>query len=178
VKRNNPQELFTTANIVSASRFLFLPFIVYFLATGYRVWALVFILISYLTDLVDGYLARRLNQISFYGKIIDPVTDKLNLAAILITLYFTDKFPLWCLLAVLLRDMLILTGSIFFIKKENAVFPSNTPGKVTGFVFGALVIIYVLRIDPLKIPLVYLTAVLLIISFVSYLKVYLANIKK
>ncbi|MEO0225785.1 MAG: CDP-alcohol phosphatidyltransferase family protein, partial [candidate division WOR-3 bacterium] len=124
MKESESKEFFTVANLVSGSRLVFIPFIIYFLIKNLRLWALIFIMISYLTDLIDGYLARRLNQISFYGKIIDPVTDKLNLAAILITLYFTDAFPLWCLIIVLLRDILILAGSLFLIKYQESVLPS------------------------------------------------------
>lgn len=177
-KRDNYREVFTVANFVSASRLVFLPCIVYFLATGSRTAALVLIAISYLTDLLDGYLARKLHQETYWGRIIDPVTDKVNLAAIIITLHFTDAFPLWCVLVVILRDLCILIGSLVLIKRIDAVFPSNLPGKMTGFIFGALVMAYIARIDLLKIPLLWLTAGLLVLSFLGYLRVYVRRIKQ
>ncbi len=176
--RDADRQILTAANFVSASRFVLLPFIVYCLATGVRWAALVLLAVSYFTDLLDGYLARKMHQETYWGRIIDPVTDKVNLAAILITLYFTDAFPLWCVLVVVVRDLCILIGSLVLIKRIDAVFPSNLPGKVTGFVFGALVMTYIAGIDFMKVPLLWLTAGLLALSFLGYLRVYIAKIRR
>ncbi len=175
---DNYRKIFTAANLVSFLRIILLPFIIYNLAAGVRLWAIILIIISYLTDLVDGWLARILKQESYFGRIIDPLSDKISLAAVVIALYFTDNFPLWCVLIIVIRDLSILIGSFIMMKKKELVLPSNIFGKITGFVFGSLVFIYLLRLDILKVPALCLTVFLIMISFLSYLRIYLTGIKK
>lgn len=164
------RQFITLANLVSLSRIILLPLIIYLLIHHARLWALTLIIVSYITDLVDGYLARKLKQESYYGRIIDPLTDKISLAAIVITLHFTDLFPLWAILFIVVRDILILIGSLVVMRQKEFVLPSNIPGKITGFIFGLLVFIYLLRLDFLKLPLLYITAALIIVSFIYYLR--------
>ena len=60
------------------------------------------------TDWVDGTIARRTGQVSELGKILDPVADRLAIAAGLIALVVRDVFPVWAALAILVRDVVVL----------------------------------------------------------------------
>ncbi|MCK4297668.1 MAG: CDP-alcohol phosphatidyltransferase family protein [Candidatus Marinimicrobia bacterium] len=110
----NDKRVFTLSNFISAFRLLFLIPIFFFLKqdspTG-NLWAVFFMVWAIVTDIVDGYLARKLNQVSYWGKIIDPVSDKVCIAAVIIFLAFIPrevKIPIWFVALVLGRDLAIL----------------------------------------------------------------------
>ena len=97
------KSVFTIPNILSLIRLIMIPFIVWFYCEkeDYTTTAILLIL-SGLTDMVDGYIARHYNMISDIGKMLDPVADKLTQLAMLYC--FTTKFPL----------MLLPFGLLFF----------------------------------------------------------------
>ena len=82
INNDSSDEILTIPNILSFFRILLItPFMILFL-NGQYVWAAVMIIISGLTDCVDGFIARHFNQVSNFGKILDPVADKLTLLAV------------------------------------------------------------------------------------------------
>jgi len=90
----------------------------------------------YVTDLLDGYLARKLNQVSELGKIIDPVADKLVVCTIAIMMFISGLIPLWFIVIVVLRDVLILLFGLILKQKKKIVLMSNYPGKIAVFTIG------------------------------------------
>lgn len=104
----------TVPNLLSALRILLIPaFVALLMNEGTRVLGFLFLGLVVSTDWVDGYLARRTGQVSELGKILDPVADRLALAAALITFVVLDAFPLWAALLVVVRDAVVLaTGAI------------------------------------------------------------------
>jgi CDP-diacylglycerol--glycerol-3-phosphate 3-phosphatidyltransferase len=112
----------TTANKVTILRILLIPFfvveLIYYLQTGneiHRLLALLSFAVTAILDGVDGYIARRYNQKSELGAILDPLADKLLLVSAIVTLSFNrsphlGQIPLWFTGTVLGRDMLLLIG--------------------------------------------------------------------
>ena len=110
--------IFTIPNILSYMRILLIgPFMHLFLKSRYELAAIV-IIISGLTDCIDGFLARKLNQITQLGKMIDPVADKLTLLAVAVCLSVMKPiiFPVVAILA--LKDILMLVGASLLLKKH------------------------------------------------------------
>ncbi len=113
----------TISNFLTFSRILVTPVIV--VGIFYQSWKLVFVLYLFagLTDLVDGYLARLLNQETFLGKALDPVADKILLISSFAALAFIRSpsfmIPVWFVLIVLIRELIILLGSVFLFKKKT-----------------------------------------------------------
>lgn len=120
--------------MLSMARILLVVPMAYVLWHGYTEWTLAVFALAIITDLLDGYLARKLNQISDWGKIIDPVADKVFVATVAILLVFRNDIPLWFLLAILLRDALILAAGIYAQRKTGIVLPSNYVGKTAVIV--------------------------------------------
>ena len=109
----------------------------------YRLIAFILCIIAAITDYLDGYVARKRNEITEVGKIIDPLADKILVAVLTIKLYLIGELSSYFLLIILLRDVLIFIGGILISLKLKKVLPSNLLGKITvtllGFVFLLLI---------------------------------------
>ena len=179
----NDKRIFTISNFISAFRLLFLIPIFFFLKqdspTG-NLWAVFFIVLAIITDIVDGYLARKLNQVSYWGKIIDPVSDKVSIAAVIIFLAFIPrgvKIPIWFVALVLGRDMAILFTNFLAIRLKNAVGTSNKIGQSTAIILALVIIFYILEWEPYCQIMMWVGVAMIVISLISYFKVFL-NIMK
>ena len=110
-RRESTRRVLTVPNLLSAARIALIPvFVILLLDTDTRVagFALLSVLAS--TDWVDGAIARRTGQVTELGKVLDPLADRLALAAALITFVAVEAIPLWAALLVLVRDALILVA--------------------------------------------------------------------
>ncbi len=121
--------MWNTSNLLSLARLLLAVPMGFVLWQDDRTLTLVIFAVAIVTDLLDGYLARRLNQISDFGKIIDPLADKVFVSVVAVLLAFMDRIPLWFLLAIIARDAIILAGGVYAQKKTGVVLPSNYVGK-------------------------------------------------
>lgn len=106
----------------------------------YRQWlaAGAFSLIA-LSDGLDGYLARSLNQVTSFGKILDPLADKLVIIAALLTLVKISNLPLWIVIIILSREI-IVSGLRLFAVQKNVIISASSLGKAKT-VFQVLAII-------------------------------------
>lgn len=101
-------------NAISILRIvLVLPFIVLMLKREFG-WALVLFFVAGISDGIDGYLAKRNNWVSRLGSILDPLADKLLLVSSFVTLGWLGVIPMWLVAAVLLRDLVIISGAVAY----------------------------------------------------------------
>jgi CDP-diacylglycerol--glycerol-3-phosphate 3-phosphatidyltransferase len=94
----------------------------------------------YFSDLLDGYLARKLGQVSEFGKIIDPLADKISVIFISLILVYLDKIPVWFFLTVVIRDILIFGFGVYLNRKKDIRLMSNYPGKIAVFSIGLIIL--------------------------------------
>ena len=146
----------TTANKITILRILLIPFFVtetiYYVRTGNEIHRLAGVLLFGITaasDGVDGYIARRYNQISELGKILDPLADKLLLVSGIVLLSFDNapyfkRIPLWLTGTIIGRDLLLAIGVVVIrsVVGNITVHPRLT-GKIAT-VFQMLVIVWIL----------------------------------
>jgi CDP-diacylglycerol--glycerol-3-phosphate 3-phosphatidyltransferase len=146
----------TTANKVTILRILLIPFfvveLIYYVRTGnevHRLAAMLCFAVAAICDGVDGYIARRYNQISELGKILDPLADKLLLVSGVVALSFDNspyfrQIPLWLTGTIIGRDVLIGIGAvvIHFVVGKVTVRPRIT-GKCAT-VLQMIVVIWIL----------------------------------
>ena len=114
----------TTANKITILRILLIPFfvveLIYYVRSGneiHRLAAMLSFAVAAILDGVDGYIARRYNQISELGKILDPLADKLLLVSAVVLLSFDNtpylrQVPLWLTGTIIGRDLLVLVGVV------------------------------------------------------------------
>ena len=108
-------------NILTVSRFALIPFIVSSLIIEEYVIAVILLIISAITDILDGLIARKYNIISNFGKLVDPLADKALQVSILITLVFKNIIPLWILVVIFVKEMLMVAGASFLYGKDLVV---------------------------------------------------------
>jgi CDP-diacylglycerol--glycerol-3-phosphate 3-phosphatidyltransferase len=167
----------TVSNIITGSRLAMLPFIVYFLATNQRIIAFIIMLISLLSDAIDGLVARILHQESKLGEFLDPVCDKISLAVIVITLLLINAIPFWGVIIIVLRDILILIGSFVLLKNKAVIFRSNILGKITGAIFAVIILAFTLNLQNIGTIFLYLSIPAIISTFIVYTHRYLVTMK-
>lgn len=121
-------------NILTIIRFLLIPIILLFLFSGNYLLAFIFFTISGITDILDGYIARKFNLVSNFGKLMDPLADKLTQISILAALFFLNIVPVWILIIVLLKEVIMVAGASFLYGKSVVVY-SRWYGKLATVLF-------------------------------------------
>jgi cardiolipin synthase len=124
----------TIPNVISFLRIALIPvFVVLIVDPNTRRAGLVLFVAVVATDWVDGALARAIGQVSDLGKVLDPVADRLAIAAGLIALVVADAFPLWAALLILVRDVTVLIAGLVLLSKRRARIEVRHLGKVATF---------------------------------------------
>ncbi|SYZ74149.1 putative CDP-diacylglycerol--glycerol-3-phosphate 3-phosphatidyltransferase [Candidatus Zixiibacteriota bacterium] len=169
------RDILLVPNLLSILRVALTPIIGYFLWLRTEEGILISIALlalAGLTDFLDGFLARRWNQISALGIIIDPLADKLFALVLVAELVIFRSFPLWLAVAVISRDLLIVTGGAIVLKSRDLVLPSNLTGK---YYFASLALLIVSHIINFRFGIglyYYLTVILLIVSTINYARIF------
>ena len=174
----NFREAYRLPNLLSLSRILMAPVAVYFLwrAENWASWvAGAIVVVAGITDGLDGYLARRTNQVTPLGVALDPIADKAFAAILVVGLILFRDFPVWLAALVVGRDLLILWGGVHLMRrKPDLVLPSNLTGK---WAFASLVVLlgaHIIKFNCSIILMTLIVTVLLIASLVSYVRVFTA----
>mgnify|MGYP001297255448 CR=1 FL=1 len=132
-------------NTLTVLRVISVPFFIYFLLSHsmtLRIVAFSLFALASLTDLVDGYLARRLNQETEFGKFLDPLADKfLVLGAFITFLFMTEQTQVWMVLCIVGRDMLITALRYLAIWKGKSMRTSRFGKIKTAFQMFAILVI-------------------------------------
>lgn len=165
-------KILTVPNLLTILRMLLIPVIVWlYIFRKEYVWALVVVIFSGLTDLADGKIARKYNLISNFGKVMDPVADKLTQVATLFCL--VTRFPLMWLPLVLLAVKEIINGILCYnaIRKSGIVLCSDWHGKVATTLLYVTVAAHMLWVNILPVAsqiLIYATSAIMLYSGVMY----------
>ena len=121
-------------NILTLCRFILIPFIFGFILEKNFLMAFIFLTISGLTDVLDGFIARKYNFITNFGKLIDPLADKCTQISTLIALSWINIIPFWFLMVVFLKEAIMIAGASFLYGK-NLVVSSRWYGKLATVLF-------------------------------------------
>lgn len=177
------KEIFYLSNLLSVLRILLLiplGYLMIFEFDSKNTLIIAIVLCMYLSDLLDGYLARKWNQVSEFGKIIDPLADKISVSVIALILLYLGKIPLWFVLIILLRDIVILGCGIYLDKKKDIRLMSNYPGKIAVFFIGVVLLFSIINspvLTEINSYLYYLCILLIIYSSYLYYKRFRETVK-
>ena len=167
------KKIFTIPNLLSFFRLLLIPVFIwlYCVKKDYPMTTLVLIL-SGLTDLVDGYVARHFNMVSDLGKMLDPVADKLTQIAMLFCLVTAFPLMLIPLILLIVKEIAAAIAGILIIRKTGKVHGAVWHGKVNTALLYAVMIIHVFWFNipaVLSNILIALCVAMMALSFVLYL---------
>lgn len=170
-----PHPALTLPNLLTASRLVLVPVVVWHILAADMWGAFWWFAVAAVTDLLDGNLARWLNQRSVLGAWLDPIADKAMLLSTLLALAWAGSLPMWLAIVVVLRDGVVLggAGAYRLLTGRLEVAPTLS-GKAATFAEFALVslILADLAMGPGLIewlePLIVLTAILVVVSGLHY----------
>lgn len=176
------KNIFTIPNILSMFRLLLLPVIVYtymnqkdYVLTG------VLLLISGVTDLLDGYIARTFNMMSDLGKILDPVADKATQAVILLCLVTRFRWLVIPFMCIVVKELFMSFIGLIVIKKTGEVHGAVWHGKVATFMLDFMIIVHIIFYNissTLSIIFAIISTFLILLSFYLYAKENINILKK
>lgn len=163
-------------NLISLARLLSVPLEVYLILTSQYELAFWLFVVAGLSDAIDGWIAKSLHQTSWLGSYLDPLADKALLVGVYATLGYQAQIPVWLVILVIFRDLLIIGGVImlFAVTRHVRIIPSiaSKANTVVQILFAALVLA---RLGPIEgvamavVPLGYLVGLTTAVSGAGYL---------
>lgn len=173
--KKNRQQLFNIPNSLCFFRILLIPLflLVYFNADskeGYLIAAGILV-VSGLSDFLDGFIARKFNQVTDFGKFIDPVADKLTQFTVVITLLFNYPMMIVLLAIIILKDLMLLIVGMYLYNYGLKITGASWWGKVATAYFYVIVIfltgVYIPK-TTISMTLILIGSALMLLSFVLY----------
>lgn len=189
----------TVPNLLTLIRILLVPVFAVLFLNGEFLWAVFVLAVSGLSDFLDGKIARRFNQISALGKLLDPVADKLTQITLAILLYITFhsaqnetlKAFSWVFLVFIIKEAVMVVGGGVMLAFGIRPGAAEIYGKVATFAFYAVMLVIICfgpevgafraaftLPDTVMIILVVISAVLTLIAFASYMPATYAQFKE
>ena len=165
-------------NIITIFRMILIPIFVitFFSGLNYSLLlAIIIFLIAGLSDILDGYIARKYNLVTQIGIVLDPLADKIMLITALFCLTIRGYIPVWILIIVTCKEVfMILNGIILY--SRNKVIPANKFGKTATILFYFSILVLVFD-NYLGLYFMYLAVFIAVISLITYFLAYL-DLKK
>ena len=164
-------------NALTIIRFLLIPLIIHSVIKGNYLLAFVLFTISGITDIADGFIARKFNLISNFGKLMDPRADKLTQLSMLTILVVKGMIPVWILIIVALKEIVMVCGASFLYGKDVVVY-SRWYGKLATVLFYLAIVCSLLLtqyninnwLSDIDLYLYYLAIITTIFAFIMYVK--------
>jgi cardiolipin synthase len=174
------KDLWSIPNILCYIRFLLIPmFVIQYIKAeepGEYMRAAAIVLASGLTDFLDGFIARTFDMVTEFGKLLDPMADKLTQAALIFVLVVKTKYMYLLLILFVVMQLFMLVAGLAMLKKGKRLDGSKWFGKVSTMVFYAVMLVLValpkLRQSTINVLLL-ICGTFLAMSFVLYVREYI-----
>ena len=166
------------ANMITIFRILLIPIYLLVFYSGsdnYILFSGLIFILAGISDVLDGYIARKYDMITDLGSVLDPFADKMMMFAILISFVSKGIIPTWILLALGLKEVvMIFGGGILYLFKGKQVMPSNQFGKMATVSFYAATLSVVFKLpEIISKSLFVITVIMNIVAFINYLIIYI-----
>lgn len=157
-------------NILTTIRFFLIPvfYIVYFSSIENSMEiAIIIFLISGITDILDGYIARKYDLITKWGTVLDPLADKLMTLTVLFCLSYSKIIPFWIFILILFKELFMIIGGINLFKYKK-VLPAKYYGKLSTVLFYLSIIVMAFYTN-IGIYILYAALAMTLFAFIKYL---------
>ena len=128
-------------NILTIIRFILIPFIFISVVNEDFLATIIIFTISAITDVLDGYIARKYNYITDIGKLIDPLADKITQMSLLLSLAILKILPWWIFAIVFIKECVMIISASLMYKKEDVVVYSKWYGKLATVLFYLAIVV-------------------------------------
>ncbi len=159
-------------NLLTSFRILLVPGFIYVFfskSDGNVINATYIFILAGITDILDGYIARKYDKITQWGQVMDPLADKLMQLTVLICFTIKDYLPMWIIFIIGIKEILLIMGGLFlYYKRNKIVIPANKYGKIATIAFY-IAIIYMVFDLPFKIIPIIIALILTLMAFWNYL---------
>lgn len=173
MKQITRKQIFTIPNFLSFLRLCMIPLIIWlYCAQKNYVLTAVVLVLSGLTDTIDGFIARRFNMVTDLGKALDPIADKLTQASVMFCLLTRFQMMLIPLLLLIFKELCNGIMSLFVIKKTGKVCGADWHGKVCTWLLYAMMFLHIVWYDiPLacSTALISICVIMMTVSFALYM---------
>lgn len=162
-------------NTLSLIRLFLLPIFAVLYLSGAVYSALIVLLLSGLTDLFDGMIARKCNQITEIGKLLDPIADKITQVTVLVCLAVRNVALVPLMIICAIKETLQLIGGWILLSRNSVIRGSKWFGKVSTFTFYVVMLIIVFcKSLPKEVTtaLIVLVSIMMVFSFFTYMAMY------
>ena len=160
-------KIINVPNALTLLRILLLPVVVWRFIIGDATGALIAYMAAMLTDALDGIIARKTNQITALGKLLDPIADKLSLVTLLGLFVSSGEIPLWVLAIILFKEVMMVIGGGVALKHGIVVYALPI-GKVTTVTFVLSMVARFMSVLPLADVLLWISVALSMVALVWY----------
>lgn len=137
------KKIFSIPNVLSFFRLILIPFIVWQFLVGQEIITILLIVLSALTDVVDGFVARRFNMITPLGKALDPIADKATLITLVACLCFKFKSMVVLLVVCIVKELIMGIEGLLIVKKTGTTYSSKWFGKICTAVLYLTILLHV-----------------------------------
>lgn len=137
----NRENIWNVPNVLTMLRIALIGVFIWLYVSGLRYWAAGVFVLAGATDFLDGYIARKHQLVTSFGKLMDPVADKLMLITALACLMADGLVPPWVIIVTVCKELLMVVGAYFLLKKRDIVVHSVFIGKAATVVFIVAVIL-------------------------------------
>ena len=170
-------------NYLTIIRIIFIPIIFALILTENYLIAFIIFTISGITDIADGFIARKFNLITDWGKLMDPLADKLTQISTLSGLVIKDIIPFWILIIITVKEISMICGAFFLYKKEIVTVHSKWYGKAATVILYLAIVVSLLSskmsiLSNVTIYIYYLALIMTLFAGIMYAKNFLVKDSK
>ena len=132
--RRENRNLLNLPNALTILRLILIPAVCWLIAEDRMMPALALFVLASITDVVDGYIARTQHLITDFGKLMDPLADKLMVVAVLLSMCFRGIAPMAAIIILVVKELLMLLGGLLLYTRKDFVVFAKPIGKIAQFV--------------------------------------------
>ena len=169
-KNDSAGKILTIPNALTLVRFLLVGVMAYLFLQDEPVWAMAVYLAAAATDLIDGYIARKFNQISNLGKVMDPIADKLMTVTALVCMFLQQYLTTTVLIVVIAKEALMIVGGVLIYFVFKKVVYANLYGKIAAAAYFLAIMLLFLHnyVAPYDAYFMYLAVAMNVVSMFQY----------
>jgi cardiolipin synthase len=162
-------------NVLTLCRFILIPVYLIIFEAGYVKVAFFVLLAAGLTDVLDGYIARKRKLVTQLGSMLDPLADKSMMIAVILSLVFSGMISWLAAAAMFLRDAGMIVGSAFLHFRGKITVPANVMGKLTTVLYYLAILLIIFRMPYANVYLWFVISVSFLTSIIYILQFNLLN---